>query len=64
MTIKDCFNNVVRIFTHGNLHISTWLVSKYNYGKVAFANNNHVVTPVSSSIYGVLISGDTARHWL
>jgi len=44
--------------------IAAWLVSKYNVGKSAFIQNSHRTTPMGSSVYGVLISSDTARQWL
>lgn len=64
MIIKNCFNNVVRSSMTNGRQVSAWLASKYNSGKVAITANGHLVAPVGSSIYGVLISSDTARHWL
>jgi hypothetical protein len=64
MIIRTCFAKVMVYFINWSHRISARLVNVYNWGKVVFANNSHLATPVGSSVYGVLISGDTARHWL
>jgi hypothetical protein len=64
MIVKTCFAKVMFHSINLGRRVSAPLVNVYNTGKVAFANNSHLTTPVGSSIYGVLISGDTARHWL
>ena len=64
MIFKTCFTKVKLTVINICRQFSIWLVSKYNSGKVVLANNSHLVTPAGSSIYGVLISSDTARHWL
>jgi hypothetical protein len=64
MIFKTCFAKVMLLAINNCRQFSTWLVSKYHSGKVVLANNGHLVTPAGSSIYGVLISSDTARHWL
>ncbi len=64
MIAKTCFAKVMFQSIIWGRWVSARLGNVYNTGKVAFANNSHLATPVGSSIYGVLISGDTARHWL
>jgi hypothetical protein len=64
MIVKTCFATVMFRSIHWGRRVSARLVNVYNTGKVVFASNSHLATPVGSSIYGVLISGDTARHWL
>ena len=57
--IKMGFSSVIR-----RGQFAAWLVRKYNAGKTAYIQNSHLTTPMGSSVYGVLISSDTARHWL
>lgn len=64
MIFKTCFTKAKLLSINISHQFAVWLVSKYNSGKVVLANNGHLVTPTGSSIYGVLISSDTARHWL
>lgn len=63
MTIKTCFAKVQSLSINGGHHFAAWLAHKYNGAKVVVGSNSHLVTPAGSSIYGVLLSGDTARHW-
>jgi predicted RNase H-like nuclease len=63
MTIKIRFTKVY-CSINGCRQFAGWLARKYNCGNVASASNSHLVTPNGSSIYGVLISSDTARQWL
>jgi hypothetical protein len=63
MTIKTCFTKVQFLSINGGRHIAGWLVRKYNCAKVVLGSNSHLVTPAGSGIYGMLVSGDTARHW-
>ncbi|VVC84457.1 hypothetical protein [Sideroxydans sp. CL21] len=64
MIIKTFFTKVMLHFINGIRRASARLVHVYNVGKVVFACNSHLATPAGSSIYGVLISSDTARQWL
>jgi hypothetical protein len=64
MIFKTCFTKAKLFSINRCRQFSIWLVSKYNSGQVVLANNGHLVTPAGSSIYGVLISSDTARYWL
>ena len=65
MIIKTCFIKVMFLsINNGTRQLAGWLARKYNCGNVTSANNSHLVTPIGSSIYGVLISSDTARQWL
>lgn len=64
MIIKTCFTKVTLFSIDFGRRAATWIAQKYNVGKVVFASNSHLATPVGSSVYGVLVSGDTARHWL
>jgi hypothetical protein len=64
MIIKTCFAKAMFHSINLGRRVSARFVNVYNTGKVVYASNSHLTTPVGSSIYGVLISGDTARHWL
>jgi len=63
MIIKTCFAKVQSFSFDGGGHFAVWLARKYDGAKVALGSHSHLATPAGSSIYGVLISGDTARHW-
>lgn len=64
MIIKTSFAKVTLFSITFGRQVSDFIASKYNASNVVFARNSHLVTPASSSIYGVLMSGETARHWL
>lgn len=64
MSIKISFSKVALHSINLGRRISARFTNVYNAGRVVFANNSHLATPAGSSIYGVLISSDTARHWL
>ncbi len=63
MIIKICFIEVARFCVSRSRHLFVWLVGKCRR-VAACTGNNHVAIPERSSIYGVLISAETARHWL
>lgn len=64
MIIKTGFTKVMLSSLNLIRQVSNFIARKYNAGNVVLARNSHLVTPASSSIYGVLMSGETARHWL
>jgi hypothetical protein len=65
MIIKTCFIKVMfHSINNGTRQLAGLLARKYDCDKVTSAKNSHLVTPTGSSIYGVLISSDTARQWL
>lgn len=64
MIIKTSFAKVMLFPINFGRQVSGFIARRYNAGNVALARNSHLVTPASSSIYGVLMSGETARHWL
>jgi hypothetical protein len=64
MIFKTSFAKVMQFSINFGRQVLDFIARKYNAGNAVLARNSHLVTPASSSIYGVLMSGETARHWL
>lgn len=64
MIIKIFFVKAMFSFVASGRQAAAWLAGKYNAAKVSSVNNRQRQTSAGSSMYGLLISSDTARYWL